>query len=248
MEEIIEKTLKALERNGFGAYYAGSGQDAARMIMEMIPVNETVGIGDSATLRQIGVPKMLKEDGRVVIDPFDDRLVERMNTGEVTAKDNLKYSRMALGCDWFVTGTNVLTMNGILMNTDCTGNRVAGMFFGPENSIMVVGKNKIVPDTEAGYDRLRNICGAFHSKTKQRKNPCVKAGKCVNCNSGDRLCRITTILEKRPKNTNANVLIIDDDLGLGWDRDWDAERIDRIYYAYAAVTLMKRPAWMDQQS
>ena len=53
---------------------------------------------------------------------------------------------------------------------------------------------------------------------------------------------------ERPKNTNANVLIIDDDLGLGWDRDWDATRIDRIYYAYAAVTLMKRPTWMDQQS
>ena len=247
MDEIIERTIKYLKRNGFGTFYAENGEKAAELIMDMIPVNETVGIGDSATLRQIRVPRMLRDDGRIVIDPFDDRIVERMNTGEVTAADNLKYSRMALGCDWFVTGTNVLTEDGILMNTDCTGNRVAGMFFGPVNSIMVVGRNKIVPDVEAGYDRLRNICGTFHSKTKQRKNPCVKTGKCMNCNSPDRLCRITTVLEKRPKNTNANVIIIDEDLGLGWDVSWDTERIDRIYYAYASVTLMRRPAWMDDQ-
>ena len=245
MEKYIEKTMRALELNGFQAHYAANGAEANELIKKLIPVNVPIGIGDGATLRQIGTADCLIEDGRVVINPFADKIIERMNSGEITGADQMKFCRMALDCDFFITGTNVLTETGVLMNTDATGNRVAGMFFGPRNSIMIVGRNKIVPDVEAGFDRLRNICGAFHSKTKQRNNPCVKLGYCVNCKSADRLCRVTTILDKKPMHINPHVIIVDEDLGLGWDPNWDQDRIDSIYNGYAAVTKMKRPAWLN---
>lgn len=246
MDKLIEKTLQSLKTNGFNAYYAESSENACELIKSLIPVNATIGIGDGATIRQMNLAAMLQDDGRIMINPFADAIIDRMNTGEITGPDQMRFCRMALACDYFITSTNVLTETGILMNTDCAGNRVAGMFFGPLNSIMIIGRNKIAPDIESGYSRLRNICGAFHSKTKQRNNPCVKTGKCMNCNSFDRLCRVTTIIEKKPKHINANIIIVDEDLGLGWDPTWDKDRIDNIYNAYAAVTRMKRPAWMDQ--
>lgn len=246
MDIIIENTLKSLKSNGFNAYYSESPKSTCELVKSLIPVNATIGIGDGATLRQLDIAGMLLNDGRVMINPFADAIIARMNAGEITGSDQMKYCRMALACDYFITSTNVLTETGVLMNTDCAGNRVAGMFFGPQNSIMIIGRNKIVPDVESGYRRLRDVCGTFHSKTKQRKNPCVKNGKCVNCNSFDRLCRITTLIEKKPKHISANIIIVDEDLGLGWDPQWDPQRIDSIYNAYAAVTKMKRPSWMDQ--
>ena len=245
MDQLIKKTLKSLSVNGFEAHYAPDAKSVIPMTLELIPVKATIGIGDSATLRQIGVANALQEDSRVMINPYSNIIIERMNSGEITGADQMQYCRMALSCDYFITSTNILTEPGILMNTDATGNRVAGMFFGPKNSIMVIGRNKIVPDVEAGYERLRNICGVFHSKTKQRNNPCVKGGKCYNCKSHDRLCRVTTMIERRPMHINPHVIVVDADLGLGWDPEWDQARIDAIYDGYASVTKMRRPAWMD---
>lgn len=246
MDSSIEKTIKALKSNGFNVYYAASSAEAIDLIKSVVPVSATIGIGDGATIRQMKLPQALQDDGRIMINPFADVIIERMNSGEITGADQMKFCRMALSCDYFITSTNVLTETGVLMNTDAAGNRVAGMFFGPYNSIMIIGRNKIVKDIEAGYDRLRNVCGAFHSKTKQRKNPCAVAGKCMNCSSHDRLCRVTTMIERKPMQINANVIVVDEDLGLGWDPEWEKDRIDRIYNAYADVTKMKRPVWLDQ--
>ena len=245
MDAYIEKTLKALKINGFEAHYAENGAAANELIKSLIPVKCSIGIGDGATLRQLGTPQILAEDGRIVINPYSDKFMARMNTGEITGADQMKFCRMALGCDYFITSTNILTETGVLLNTDAAGNRVAGMFFGPANSIMVIGRNKIVADVNEGYYRLRNICGVYHSKTKQRNNPCVKLGHCADCKSADRLCRVTVMIDKKPMQINAHVIIVDEDLGLGWDPAWDEARIERIYNAYAEVTKMKRPDWLN---
>lgn len=246
MDAYIERTLKALQLNGFEAHYVENGAAANELIRSLIPVKSTIGIGDGATLRQIGTPACLTEDGRIVINPYNDKLIERMNTGEITGADQMRFCRMALSCDYFITSTNILTETGVLLNADAAGNRVAGMFFGPANSIMVIGRNKIVPNVEVGYDRLRNICGVYHSKTKKRNNPCVKLGRCADCKSADRLCRVTVMIDKKPMQINSHIIIVDEDLGLGWNPEWDAQRIDKIYEAYAAVTKMKRPDWLNQ--
>jgi len=39
---------------------------------------------------------------------------------------------------------------------------------------------------------------------------------------------VTTIIERKPVHTVINVVIVDEDLGLGWDRSWPEERISAI--------------------
>lgn len=64
------------------------------------------------------------------------------------------------------------------MNVDGAGNRVAGMFWGHPLSIVVVGKNKIVPDLEAAFARIRNVIAPEHIKRRGGTAPCVKK-ECV---------------------------------------------------------------------
>jgi hypothetical protein len=54
----------------------------------------------------------------------------------------------------------------------------------------------------------------------------------------DRSCNIFTIIEAKPNGTNLNVVIVDEDLGLGWDPSWPQERITRIREDY------KRNVWV----
>ena len=51
----IETVIKALEKRGMKGYYAEDGEEALKMILEMIPEGSSVGRGGSETLNQLGV-------------------------------------------------------------------------------------------------------------------------------------------------------------------------------------------------
>jgi len=45
-------------------------------------------------------------------------------------------------------------------------------------------------------------------------NPCAKTGVCHDCQSPNRSCRITVIMERKPRFTDIHVLIANEDMGL----------------------------------
>ncbi len=245
MDARVEKTMKSLKRNGFRCCYAADAREARAIVSQMIPQAASIGMGDSATLRQLGIVKQLEEEGRVIVNPASERIVSLINEGKCDAEQHRRLQRLSLMCDYYLAGTNALTEEGELINTDAAGNRVAGMFFGPTDVVLVAGVNKIVPDIAAGFNRIRNCCAPSHAKTKMRKTPCAVTGKCANCNSPERMCRVTGIIERKPAKTDISIVIVGMDLGLGWDEDWPEERKNRLYDNYAAQTKVRRPAWLD---
>jgi len=154
------------------------------------------------------------------------------------------------GCDVFLASSNAVTMDGKLVNIDGGGMRVTGMVFGPLLSIIVVGRNKIVKDVNAALYRIKNVIAPAHAKTigPDWGFPCVPSGKCIEpetlCAPGRmRICNIVVILESKPAvpDTNFVAILVDDDLGLGWDPTWPKERIDKIYAEYKEFTPPHRP-------
>ena len=43
------------------------------------------------------------------------------------------------------------------------GNRVGGLTFGPHHVVLVIGRNKIVEDVEAGMDRIRRFAAPMNA-------------------------------------------------------------------------------------
>jgi hypothetical protein len=60
----------------------------------------------------------------------------------------------------------------------------------------------------------------------------VATGKCADCRAVDRGCNIFTIIESKPTQTNLHVILVNQDLGLGWDPSWPQERITGILESY----------------
>ena len=114
------------------------------------------------------------------------------------------------------------------------------MIFGPKNVIIVVGRNKIVQDLDAAFYRIKNVIAPRLARIKGMRTPCVNTGKCTDCKTEERACNVTTILEKAPSYTDIIVIIVDDDLGLGWDEDWPKERIDIIHSNCDELTWLRR--------
>jgi hypothetical protein len=203
----VENTLKALRSNGFDAHYAPTKEEAASLILEMVPRDALVGLGGSITLREMGVPRLLAERGNEVADHWAARQ-EGASPMEV-----LEIRRQHINSDVFITSTNALTERGELVNIDGGGQRVASMIFGPRKVIVVAGVNKITGDLEEGLWRARNVASPMNAKRLNLRTPCATTGVCSDCSSEDRICNATTIIQRRPRNVDATVIIVGESIG-----------------------------------
>ena len=237
MDAQIEQTLASIHARHMNGIFAEDSKRACLKVLDLIPRDVVVGIGDSATVRMIGIPQMLKERGTKLLDAFDRRLRE-LNPKDLTER-RARILREATISDVFLTGTNALTQDGRLVNVDGSGNRVAGMFWGHPISVIVVGRNKIVGDLDEALHRVRNVIAPNHVRIrseelrgKKAETPCAATGECSDCRAGDRRCNVFTIIEGKPHRTEINVVIVDEDLGLGWDPSWPHNRITKIIENY----------------
>lgn len=228
VSQDIALTLKALKVNHFDARFVPTVAEARATVLEMIPLTSRVGIGDSVTLRQTGVIDELVRRGNKVINPFMPELTRD------PAKSGLfiRTCRKTFSTDVFITGSNAVTEDGKIVSIDYAGNRVAGTIYGAEKVILLAGKNKIVKDVVEAIYRIKNVIAPAHARQKERKTPCAVTGKCSDCDSPQRICNVTIILEKKPGHTDLSVILINEDLGLGWDPAWDEERISKIQSNY----------------
>lgn len=203
-EERAAKAVKALTSHGFEALFVQDREAAKQEILRRAAPGARVGIGGSMTIRELGVVEELERRGNVLYDHWKPGL---------TPAEVLEIRRAHLSCDVFLTSTNALTLSGELISTDGIGNRVAAMTFGPRRVIVAAGVNKLVDDVASGVQRIKSIATPQTARGTQLDVPCAKTGVCADCNSPQRACRATVILERRPLLTEMLVLVIGEDLG-----------------------------------
>lgn len=199
-----EKVVKALEKNNFKAYYVSDRAAATEKVFSLIPDGATVGVGGSWTLKELGIPEQLEKDGHTVYDH---------NKAGLTMEESMALRRKELLCDVFISGTNAVTLDGQLVNTDGSGNRVAAMSFGPKKVVVVIGVNKIVPDLDAAMERIELYAAPINNKRLDRPNPCTITGMCMDCQGATRICNMTSILHKKPPAIDFHVVVVGEDLG-----------------------------------
>jgi len=203
-EQKCKRTVEALKKNGFEARYCGSRQDACEYIINAAENASSIGFGGSMTVAELNVKSELTE--------MNKELLIHGLPG-LTRDEKLEIMRRQLTCDLFLTGTNAVTLSGQLVNIDANGNRVGAMFFGPKKVIIVVGRNKIVENTEDALKRIKQYAAPPNAHRLDYKTPCAVTGFCSDCDSPGRICRITVILDRLPGYSDISVLVVNDDLG-----------------------------------
>jgi L-lactate utilization protein LutB len=204
-EMKCRKAVESLAKNGFAAEYCASSQDAFDYIVREAKEAASVGFGGSMSIVGLGVETCLRESGKEILNH---------GSPDFSREEKMDIMRRQLSCDLFLTGTNALTLSGELVNIDATGNRVAAMFFGPRKVIVVAGRNKLVDGSvHDAIMRVKNRATPPNSRRLNFKTPCASTGFCSDCNSPDRLCRVTTIMDRKPRFTDVHVLVVNADLG-----------------------------------
>jgi L-lactate utilization protein LutB len=201
-DQRVQRTLTALQKNGFSVFFAPTKDEALQKVLSLIPSNANVGIGGSVTVREINLIEALNKRGNIVFEHWSQP-EENIST----------IMRKQLTSDVFVASSNAVTEDGKLVNIDKAGNRVAAMIFGPKRVILVIGINKIVKDLKEGIRRLRNAAAPMNAKRRGDKTPCAITGICTDCETPDRLCRVITIMEKKPSRADITLILVGEELG-----------------------------------
>jgi len=208
-EKAVGLALKNFKKNCFAASYVENSQDAVELIMNMIPKDATIGMGDSLTLKEIGVLQALERGEYNFLNPW---------RAGITREESLALRRRALISDIFLTGANAVTLDGKLVSIDGLGNRVAAMIFGPRKVVVVAGINKLVKDVEDAIWRIKNLAAPVnahrHNYPDSLRPPCGDSGFCSECAPPRRLCCNTVIIEGCSRDKERiTVVIVGEDLG-----------------------------------
>ncbi|HHU55559.1 MAG TPA: LUD domain-containing protein [Acholeplasmataceae bacterium] len=190
-----------LERNfnkrGYNVHIFKTKEEAVSFIEKEVE-NENVGFGASITLQELNLAEILQKK---------NNLIWHWN---VPGKKTLELARFT---DVYFSSANAVSMEGDIVNIDGTGNRISMLAYGPKKAYIIIGKNKIVPTLEDAIERARNVAAPLNARRLNKKTPCVKTGKCEDCNSSERICRGILIITHLLTGMKYEIIFIDEDLG-----------------------------------
>lgn len=199
------RVAEALRRNHFDAYYFSTREEAVAKIMALIPAEDTVSWGGTATVDELGIKDLLRQRGQKLLD-------------RDTAKDadeRMAIMRAGLTADTFLMSSNAITEGGELYNIDGNGNRVAALCFGPKSVIVVAGMNKVVADMDAAVSRVRHFAAPANvQRFAGNPTPCFVNGQCADCHSEACICAYLVATRVSRPAGKIKVVLIGEDLGI----------------------------------
>ena len=202
-ESLATKMIKNLNRRNMEAFYCPTAEEAVKKVSELIADGSSVTWGGSMTVRDLGIPDMLRRRG--TLEVLDRDLVE----GEAVQDIYLR----AFTADVYLTSANAISEDGIIVNVDGNGNRVAAITWGPKKVIFIIGMNKVAQTVEAALSRARGTASPINAKRFDIKTPCQVDGMCHNCNSPESICSYVHFLRNSRNKGRHVVVLVGENLG-----------------------------------
>lgn len=200
---LAERMLKSLKRRNFNAFYCPTAAEAIEKVSALIPNGSSVTWGGSMTIRDMGLTRRLKERDLIVLDRDD----------AASREEAQQIYREAFSCDYYLSSANAISEDGVIVNIDGNGNRVAAITFGPKNVILVIGLNKVAQDVNSALARARSTASPINAARFDINTPCRKDGVCHNCNSPESICNYIHFLRNSHPAGRHTVILVGEDLG-----------------------------------
>ena len=197
---LAQRVIKGLESRNMSGYYAATKEEALAAALSLIPEGSTITMGGALSAYEIGLPAALEEGNYNFVD-------------RNKVEDKVAATRLAYDADIYLSSTNAMTEDGVLINIDGNSNRVSAIAHGPKKVIFIVGMNKVCSDVDAAMKRARNVASPINAGRIGVDTPCVKTGSCMNCKSPDTICCQFLITRFSRHAGRIHVILVNEDLG-----------------------------------
>lgn len=143
----IERVAKALEANGMKVLIAEDGEQAKRLVLDLVPQGAEVYANQSKSLEKIGLTAEFDKSGRYdAVRPKVFSLDRRTQASKIR--------KLRSSPDYIVGSVHAVTESGQVLTASGGGSQLAPYAYGATKVIWVVGAQKIVSDLNEGFRRI----------------------------------------------------------------------------------------------
>lgn len=203
MIEKLNQTAEKLRARGFGVSVFASADEASAFVLSDVPTGQTVAIGGSMTVKQMNLHEKLRQAGHRVLWHW-----------EAAPADRPALLHEAMNAPVYLCSANALTEDGLMVQIDGNGNRVAAMCYGPNTVYVVIGRNKLVEGgLPQAVKRIKSVACPQNARRQGMNTPCAATGHCDVSACKTSMCHMTVSFDLAPNGKRTHVLLIDEDLG-----------------------------------
>jgi hypothetical protein len=201
---LFKTIQKNLEERNIEAKFFETQNEAKTELLSSIKDKSVVGYGGSETLSELNIVEELRNR--------DITLCDRYKPG-ISKEEKDDYEKKALTSDIFLSSVNAISLDGSLHFIDLVGNRVAPILYGPKKVILITGINKICPDRESAYKRIKFYPCPLNTIRLNKKTPCAASGICNDCKSSERICGATVVIDFVKEKGRLKLFLVNEELG-----------------------------------
>jgi len=147
-EAELEALAEKLRARNFEVVIVQDGAEAKAEVLKRIPEGAQVHSGKSKTLEDAGLFKEFMEGDR-----FDFVRKRTMKLDPKTQRDEIR--KLGAAPDVMVNSAHAVTEDGQIVVTSASGSQIGPIASGAGQLILVIGSQKMVPDLDAAFRRIR---------------------------------------------------------------------------------------------
>ena len=147
-EEILQRVAVRLRERNLEAVVVDDAPGALRAVLERLPEGAEVHSGKSQTLEEAGILQEVRDSGR-----YDFLRAHLLKMDRKTQAGEMR--RMSAAPDYMLGSVHAITEDGVVVAVSATGSQLGPIASGAGRVILVVGSQKIVPDLDTAFRRVR---------------------------------------------------------------------------------------------
>jgi LUD domain len=192
LDSVIQKVPAALRANNHDVRVVDTGEEAKRLVLELVPEGAEVHSGKSKTLQDLSLFRELFESGR-----YDSLRGRYMKMDRKTQSREIR--KLIAAPDYMLGSIQAITESGDLVVVSASSSQLGPYASGAGHLILVVGSQKIVRDFDEAMRRIEETVFPYEdAMVRERMNISTFIGKILIIRREWVDGRITVVLVREP--------------------------------------------------
>jgi hypothetical protein len=146
-DKQIARAAQALEANNIHTIVVESGEEARKLVLELVPEGAEVYANQSKTLEKLGITAEIDKSGR-----YDAVRPKVLALDRKTQADEIRVLRSRP--TYIIGSVHAVTEEGQVLTASYGGSQLGAYAYGSAKVIWVIGAQKIVKDLNEGFRRI----------------------------------------------------------------------------------------------
>jgi len=194
-ETILQQVADRIRERNIEVLIVNNWEEAREAVLKRLPKGAQVHSGKSKTLQDSGIFDALQDQDQYNALRHQMLKMDRKTQGQEIRK-------LLAAPDFMLGSVQAITEDGILVDVSATGSQIGPYANTAGKVILVVGSQKIVPDLEAAFKRIREYVQPWEeAQVRKAANLGTFVGK-------------TLIIEREWINERMTVILVREPIGI----------------------------------